>query len=430
MINFLIGKAVAKPQVLNRSKLVGRSRRVSLLLSAGLLSLGAQLGLAADRPFSDCVQDLQAKARQQNIASWVVDKELSQVEYLPKVIELDRRQPEFTATFYSYYQRRVSDTRINKGKQLLVQHADLLRRLTRDYGVPAPYLLAFWGLETNFGSYLGNMNVLNSLATLACDPRRSKFFTSELMAALKILETRVVTREQMVGSWAGAMGNMQFMPSNYRRFALDADQDGRADLWGSVPDALTSAAYFLQKLGWESELRWGREVLLPQGFDYAKARRDFKQPLSYWVAQGVTDIHGNRLPALDIPAAVIVPAGAAGPAFLAYKNFNVIMRWNHSEFYALAVGRLADRIRGMPELFQPPAVAEPMRIDQVKQMQQQLQSLGFDPGKPDGIMGSKTREAIRDFQQSEQLIADAYPGPELMALVQRRFNATLEEAQQ
>ncbi len=362
-----------------------------------------------ERSFAECVVDLQQQARTNNIADWVVEKELAAVQYVPRVIELDRKQPEFSETFYNYLYRRVNDFRVDKGRLLLQEHRPFLLQLTREYGVPPQYIVAFWGLETNFGAYLGKMNVLDSLATLACDPRRSEFFTQELMEALRILQSKVVTREQMLGSWAGAMGNMQFMPSAYRRYAVDADGDGRADLWGSLEDAFTSAAYFLQQLGWQRELRWGREILLPANFDYGLAGGDHEQPLSSWRKLGLTDVNGNLLPALDLPASVIIPAGHTGPAFVAYENFDVIMKWNRSEFYALAVGHLADRIQGGKPLKQPPPNAERLTIETVKTLQEQLMALGYPSGEPDGILGSRTKRAIRQFQQERGLVADGYP---------------------
>jgi membrane-bound lytic murein transglycosylase B len=264
------------------------------------------------------------------------------------------------------------------------------------------------------------MPVPDSLATLACDPRRSTFFTSELMEALRIVDAGDVSAERMVGSWAGAMGHVQFMPSIFQRYALDADEDGRRDLWESIPDAMASAGNFLRSAGWERGLRWGREVQLPEGFDYGLAGRDRARPLTEWVDLGVEDAYGQPMPHLDLPAAVLVPSGHAGPAFLVYDNFGVIMRWNRSEFYALSVGRLADEIAGSGPLRRPPP-ADAMRVsrDQVRQLQSDLASLGFDVGEPDGIVGPATRRALSRFQQQRDLVADGHLDAELLDAVRQ-----------
>jgi membrane-bound lytic murein transglycosylase B len=222
----------------------------------------------------------------------------------------------------------------------------------------------------------------------------------------------------MLGSWAGAMGHVQFMPSVFQRYALDADDDGRRDLWGSIPDALASAANFLRGIGWEPGLRWGREARLPESFEYGLAGRDQPQPLSAWVALGVTDAYGRPLPRLDLPAALLVPSGHAGPAFLAYDNFDVIMRWNRSEYYALSVGRLADEIAGSDPLRRPPP-ADTLQIsrDQVHQLQADLGALGYDAGEPDGIFGPASRSALSRFQRQRGLVADGHLDAEVLDAV-------------
>ncbi|MEE2732906.1 MAG: lytic murein transglycosylase [Pseudomonadota bacterium] len=364
--------------------------------------------------FSQCVAQLQQRALAEAIDPRVVETQLGAVSYVARVIELDRRQPEFTETFHNYLGQRVNQQRIETGRRLLKQHYDLLMPLTHQYGIPPQYLVAFWGLETNFGSYLGKMNVLDSLTTLACDPRRSEFFTQELMEALRLVEAGVADHGTMLGSWAGAMGNMQFMPSAYRRFALDADGDNKADLWNSLPDAFTSAAHFLNQLGWERNLRWGREVRLPPGFDYALAGRDVHKPLSGWRRLGITDVAGNRLPDLPLTASVIVPSGHRGPAFVVYRNFDVIMGWNRSEYYALAVGHLADRINGGGELSVTPPNDERLTLATVQWVQGGLAQAGYDVGPVDGIFGTRTKRALRDLQKSRGWVADGYLSDETL----------------
>ena len=380
-----------------------------MALAAFVLSAAAGGSRADDGEFTACVARLQTAARAEGISERVVNEVLGTVTRQDRVLELDRKQPEFTLPFTEYYNRRVTPERVARGRKLLAEHAAMLRGIERDFGVPAPYLVAFWGLETNFGAYFGDTPVPASLTTLACDARRSGFFTAELMHALRIIDAGDISAERMKGSWAGAMGHMQFMPSIFQRYAVDADGDGRRDLWGSLHDAMASAANFLQASGWERGLRWGREVRLPRGFDYALAGRDQKRPLSDWVKLGVTDAAGRALPSLDLPAAVLVPSGHGGPAFLTYRNFEVIMRWNRSEFYALSVGRLADEIAGAGPLARPPP-ADAIRIsrDRVLQLQGDLAALGYDVGTPDGIVGPATRRAVSRFQQERNMVADGH----------------------
>ncbi|MFN2361672.1 MAG: lytic transglycosylase domain-containing protein, partial [Marinobacter sp.] len=222
----------------------------------------------ASESFPQCIERLESQAISAGVSSQTATEVLAGAEYLEQVIELDRRQPEFTTTFADYLNRRVNEQRVSKGRELLKEHRELLDRVTRETGVPAPYLLAFWGLETNFGAYFGKMPVPSSLATLACDQRRSEFFTEQLIAALQIIDEGSISPEQMEGSWAGAMGHVQFMPTVFLRHAVDGDGDGKRDLWNSLPDAMMSAGNFLEDMDWDGDYRWGREVLLPDNFDY------------------------------------------------------------------------------------------------------------------------------------------------------------------
>ncbi len=384
----------------------------SLLALAAMQPLQAQENSSGD--FQACVAGLKDKALQAGISPQTADEVLSGVTFLDRVIELDRRQPEFTTTFADYLGKRVNEARISKGRELLREHQDLLDRVTRATGVPAPYLVAFWGLETNFGSYFGKMPVPSSLATLACDPRRSTFFTEQLMAALQIIDEGSIAADQMEGSWAGAMGHVQFMPTVFLKHAVDADGDGRRDLWNSLPDAMMSAGRFLESMGWDGDYRWGREVILPAGFDYSKADGR-RLPLEDWREMGITDAFGNPLAREPIDAELVVPAGHRGPAFLAYHNFDVIMGWNRSEFYAIAVGHLADRVAGGGGLHTPPPEDLPaLSRDQIIRLQKTLNDQGYDSGKADGIMGSATRSAIRAYQQDQQMVADGYPSGKLL----------------
>lgn len=378
--------------------------------SAALLSL---ISLIPFQTFADdfsvCVIELQAKARAEGLSEATVTETVANLKFVPRVIELDQQQPEFSTTFENYFSKRVTEWRVEEGRKLYQQHKALLMRLTKEYGIPPQYLLAFWGLETNFGSYKGKMPVLDSLATLACDPRRSTYFTGELMQALKLKEQYQFNAQDMVGSWAGAMGHTQFMPSAYARYAVDGDGDGKADLWNSTADALTSAANFLMHLGWEKEQRWGREVKLPTSFDYSQLGKSQAQTLTEWAKMGVTLANGRPLSTPSMTAALYAPAGHLGPKFLGYANFDVIMRWNRSEFYAIAVGHLADRINGGMSLVVSPPKQPRLSRDSVKALQNQLNVQGFDVGEPDGVLGSRSRQGIQAFQRSKGLIADGFP---------------------
>lgn len=395
------------------------------LLLAALLT-GAAQGRAAEAPpvsaaadpaaFAACLADIGTRARAAGVSDATVDQVLAAIEYQPRVIELDRRQPEFTQTFADYYARRVTQGRVDRGRELLARHRPLLERVQRETGVPPHYIVAFWGLETNFGSYFGRMSVPDSLATLACDDRRSGFFTEQLVAALRIIDAGDIEAERMEGSWAGAMGHMQFMPTTFLRHAVDADGDGRRDLWGSLEDAFGSAGHFLAGIGWEPGWRWGREVLLPKTFDFSLAGRDRRRSLADWARLGVTDVDGRPLPALDVEGAVLVPHGSEGPAFVVYDNFDVILRWNRSEYYGIAVGRLADRIAGAGRLARPPE-ATGLRLSRelVMALQEALTARGHDAGGADGIFGPGTRAALRAWQEDAGQVPDGFPDAEVFS---------------
>ena len=393
----------------NRSETGSGRTAVAIILLLACLQPGAADAQEPDA-FMQCVEQLGQKAIQAGVSEQTATQVTAGVRYSERVIELDRRQPEFTTTFADYLNRRVNKQRIQQGRELLQTHRELLSRVTQATGVPAPYLVAFWGLETNFGTYFGKMSVPDSLATLACDPRRSDFFTKQWVAALQIIDEGAISAEQMEGSWAGAMGHVQFMPTVFLQHAVDADGDGRRDLWNSLADAMMSAGRFLESMGWNGDYRWGREVLLPDNFDY-RLSDGRRLPLDKWRELGISDAFGRPLAREDIRASLIVPSGHRGPAFLVYQNFGVIMGWNRSEFYALAVGHLADRIAGAGGLqVPPPEDATALSRQQILDLQQALESRGFDPGPVDGILGSGTRSAIREFQKANNLVADGYPG--------------------
>ena len=394
------------------------NKRLLVLLVA---VLWPQWLLAQDVIFSKCIAGLQDRARDEGLSAWVVDEVLPDLKRQMRVIELDRSQPEFRQTFANYLNRRLTPQRIGRGRELRNQLQTYLSKLTTEYGVPGHYLLAFWGLETNYGSYLGKMPILDSLATLACDERRSNYFSSELMTALRLLQRESLSPEQMRGSWAGAMGHTQFMPSAYSNYAVDGDKDGKVNLWRSEKDALASGANFLQHLGWQTGERWGREVFLPKGFAYEKTGLGNKQAMNYWRGLGVTLANGGALPDVAIQGSILVPAGHAGPAFLVYQNFHVIMRWNRSESYALSVGLLADRISGAGSLVYPSLAKEaPLSRRAIESMQEVLNQLGFEAGEADGVLGPATRSALRAFENSTGFIADGYPDSEILSVLEAK----------
>ena len=406
-------------------------RRLAAGVLAGLLAAWPAIALApasafAAAPagsradFATWLADLRIEAQDRGISEATLEAAFAGLEPIARVIELDRRQPEFTRTFWSYLERRVTPQRIERGAELLARHGALLARVQARYGVPPRFLVAFWALESNFGDHTGNYPVIGSLATLAYDERRAAFFRAELLNALAILDTGHTTAQAMQGSWAGAMGQPQFMPSTFARFAVDFDGDGRRDIWQSLPDVFASSANFLKNIGWDGERTWGREVRLPAGFDWDLAGLDRPKPLSVWQGLGVRRADGRNLPGVDISGSIILPAGHKGPAFLVYRNFHAILGWNRSLLYAISVGHLADRIAGMgPLRAARPAEERALSRDEVEEMQARLLALGFDPGTPDGVVGTRTRAALRAFQHAAELPADGYPDIELLETLRR-----------
>lgn len=376
----------------------------------------AEPASARTETFTACLNRLQDAARVADIPENVTTRVFADIEHLDRVVASDRSQPEFVTTFTEYYATRVSDQRIKRGRELLKRHRRLLDQVKDRTGVPPAYLLALWGLETNFGGYFGTLSIPSALATLACDSRRSEFFRAQLIATLKIITAGDMTAEQLIGSWAGAIGHMQFMPTTFLDHAVDNDNDGRRNLMTKT-DALASGGAYLQSLGWQTGYRWGREVQLPATFDYALAGSDQWRPLREWRAQGVRDAFGNVLGNAEIDAAVILPAGHTGPAFIVYSNYKRILEWNRSHFYALSVGRLADRIAGAAPLQTPlpPVATIKLSSDQIKKLQTRLNELGYPAGKPDGVFGSGTSKAVRLAQVKLGLRADGYPNDLLYA---------------
>ena len=384
-----------------------------------LLAALATFPVHAQSGFDSWLAAFRQDAGAQGISAATLDAALSGIAPLERVVELDRRQPEFLQTFADYLERRVTANPVARGQALLQEHAALFDAVERQYGVSRTVLMAFWGLETNYGATLGSFNIPASLATLAYDGRRSEFFRSQLLDALRIVDAGHVAAADMNGSWAGAMGHMQFMPSTFRAYAVDGDGDGRIDLWQSLPDALHSAANYLQRAGWRADEPVALEVRLPQGFDWRKARVAHRLPVAAWTALGVQAADGTALPAVAGKAAIVLPQGWQGPAFMVFDNFDVVMQWNRSLSYALTVAQLARQVAGGGSLAAQAGEAGALSTAQLQAMQQALNEMGFDAGTADGLPGPRTQSAVRRYQVMHELPADGYPAPSVLAHIER-----------
>ena len=394
--------------------------RVFFLFTASLVLFLPVLAMArvppppSDAEFQAWLSGFKKSAEKQGLAASDLDRLLANVRYIPRVIELDRRQPEFSLTFWQYLGKTISNKRIDRGRKLLKKHAELLSRVEGKYGVQPRFLVAFWGLESNFGDYTGTFPLIDSLATLSYDKRRRKFFSAQLIAALQIIAAGDISAN-VKASWAGAMGNTQFIPTTYRAHAIDFDGDGRRDLWKSLPDVFASSARFLARSGWDSARTWGREVSLPSNLDFSLTGLDKRKKLKQWSALGVKSAKGGPLPQVDIEASLVLPAGAKGPAFLVYKNFRTTMVWNRSIFYALAVGLLSDRLAGKDGLVaRKPAGDKALSRSEAIEIQQLLTGAGFDAGGADGIIGRGTRKAIKAYQKANNLPPDGFADAQLL----------------
>jgi membrane-bound lytic murein transglycosylase B len=390
-----------------------KSTRVFLIILSLLAPTFVQ---AQEQSFADFLIGLRVEARNLGISEDTINAAFSKVEEpLPRILELDRSQPEFVQTFAGYMRNRMSQARINRGQALLVEHKDLFSRIQAEYDIQPHYLASFWALESNFGDFTGGFSVINALATLAYDPRRRDMFRRELLTSLQIIEDGHIAVDQMLGSWAGAMGQCQFMPSTFYTYARDGDGDGRIDIWNSIPDVFASAANFLSQSGWKGDERWGREVTLPTGFDFTQTGTSVRKSVTDWGRLGVTRIDGASLGASDIEGSIVLPAGAKGPVFLAYNNFRTTMVWNRSAYYAISVGHLADRfVGGGPIINMPSDEERPLTRNEVIELQEILNGQGIDVGAADGILGSGTRAGVRAYQLQAGLPTDGYANFELL----------------
>ncbi len=323
-------------------KLLLRLTAFTLIAGYGVLPSFAR---ASTTDFNTWLSEFRTKAFEQGISESTVNSALIDLTPIARVIELDRKQPESTITFDTYKDRIVNQTRIKRGRQMYAAHRVQLDATGKKFGVQPQYIVALWGIETNYGSNTGGFDVIQSLATLAWDGRRSSFFSKELIDALKIIDQGHVARGDMKGSWAGALGQNQFMPSSFHNFAIDGDGDGRKDIWGSLDDVFASSANYLSRSGWKEDEKWGREVKLPSGFDAAFADLKVQKTLGQWKELGVTLPNGNAIPVVDgMKASIVAPDGLEGQTYLVYNNYRTIMKWNRSLYFATSVGLLADAI--------------------------------------------------------------------------------------
>lgn len=396
--------------------------RIMQLLTRLIITLFAfQPALAAANPPLDtCLAGLRAKASVKGISHAAYDQYTrGLVADMDVIAKLDY-QPEFRTPIWDYLASLVDDERVNDGKLQLDEWHDTLERITSTYGVDAETVVAVWGVESNFGRNFGSRPLLTSLATLSCFGRRQSYFRGEFFTTLKILEEGHIEPEKLVGSWAGAFGHTQFMPSTFMRVAVDFDGDGRRDLVSSIPDALASTANYLKLSGWRAGQTWGYEVHLPSGFDVSRTGRRNKRTISDWAAQGITRIDGSPLSEPSLSAGILLPAGVDGPAFLVTRNFDAIYAYNAAESYALAIAHLSDRLRGLGGFVTPWPTDDPgVSRAERHEIQTLLLEHGYDIGEADGIIGTKTREAIMAIQPQLELAPDGHAGHKLLEALRR-----------
>ena len=366
-----------------------------------LLLLAPALAAQADPAFERCLANLKPAAAQQGVDAATFERHTAGLEPDRSVLELLDAQPEFTTDIWDYLAGLVDEERVADGKAMLEEHRELLARVSAQYGVDPATVVAIWGVESDYGRIFGKRPLLQSLATLSCEGRRQSFFRGEFFATLKLLQAGDIQAEGLTGSWAGAFGHTQFIPSTYARIAVDFDGDGRRDLVGSIPDALASTANYLRRANWRTGQPWGYEVKLPAGFDASLAGRTNRRPLSDWLARGVARIDGGRI---DLPgdtrSAVLLPAGRNGPAFLVFRNYDAIYSYNAAESYALAIALLSDRLRGGEGLVASWPTDDPgLSRAERRELQTLLLERGHDIGEVDGLIGTNTRRAIRKEQQ-------------------------------
>jgi lytic murein transglycosylase len=399
--------------MMRRIPIMGVVAAVLLWFTASAQAQGGRCHGGAS--FEQWLTAFKQEAVAQGIARSTVESALAGAAFDQSIVNQDRGQGVFQQSFLQFAGRMADGYRLQSGAAKIRSHAALLARIEQQFGVPAPPVLAFWGLETDFGANNGNLPVLRSLATLAYDCRRPQMFREELLNALRVIERGDLVPAQMVGAWAGEIGQTQFSPTAYFRYAVDFDGDGRRDLIRSVPDVLASSANLLANNGWRRGEPWLQEVRVPASLPWDQADLAIKHPRSQWARWGVTLADGRALPADSLPASLLLPMGRLGPAFLAYQNFHAFLEWNQSLVYATTAAYLATRIAGAPRVSPGSGTPAALSAGQIAELQRQLTRQGHDIGKVDGKLGLATRAGVKKAQQKLGLPADSYPTPELIA---------------
>ena len=388
-------------------------------VAALLMLVGADAAQAAapcrtSGPFPQWLAGLEREAMAQGISQQTITEAAPYLTYDQRIVNIDRGQRVFSQTFLEFSDRMAAAYRIQRGQALIKKYQPVFSRIEARYGMPAPVIVAFWGLESDFGANMGNYRSLPSLVSLAYDCRRADRFRPQLLDALRLIQRGDLAPAEMIGSWAGELGQTQMMPSEYYKYAVDEDGGGKRDLLHSAPDVLASTANYLLGLGWKRGEPWLTEVRVPANLPWQQADLDIQLPRAKWAGYGVTLADGRRLPADDLPASLLLPMGRLGPAFLVYANFQVYLQWNNSLVYSATAAYLATRIAGAPPLHRgnpPPALP----FADVKALQAMLAHSGYDVGAIDGFLGLKTRQAVKAMQQKYGLPADSYPTAELLA---------------
>ncbi|NWH09084.1 MAG: lytic murein transglycosylase [Alphaproteobacteria bacterium] len=378
----------------------------------------------ASQSFEAWVRSFRTEALAAGIRPDIFDKAFKGIAPNPDVMALNENQPEFVKPIWDYLDSAVSAKRVGDGEENFAANRAALMTAAKRSGVPPEIIVAIWGLESSYGRIMGDFNVIEALATLAYSGPRTDYGRAQLLAALKILNEGDIAPSRMLGSWAGAVGHTQFAPTSYLTFAVDGDGDGLRNLWDSLPDVFASTGHYLAQNGWAPNEPWGFEVTLPKGFDYAAADALITKPVSEWVELGVRRMGGGKLTVrgvhLGMEAAIIVPGGHKGPAFIVFRNFNAILRYNNATSYALAVGLLSDAIAGRSTVIAPwPRGERPLTLAERTELQQLLAQRGFEVGEVDGVLGKQTRAAIRAYQQTAGLVPDGFATASLLARLRK-----------
>jgi len=407
--------------------------RTSIVSAATALALGLTLAPVSPGPaqaaakttckntgsFTRWLRDFKAEAARDGIPQSAIDRALRGVTLDRSIIRSDRRQNIFSLSFLQFVKKLVSANRLRRGPKKMAQYKRVFDQVERKYGVPAPVITAFWGLESDFGSFMGKKSSIRSIATLAYDCRRPELFRPQLKAAIKIVARGDLKPRNMIGSWAGELGQTQFLPTHYLTHAVDFDGDGRRDLLKSVPDMIASTGAYLKHFGWKANQPWVQEVKLTKALDWKEADLAIRHPRSQWAEWGVRRPNGKAIKADGLRAALLLPMGRNGPAFLTYDNFDIYTQWNESLVYALTAAYFATRLDGAPRLSKPSPRLKTYDYKQISQLQSLLVRRGHDVGGVDGKMGAKTRAAIKKEQLRLGLPADSYPSAQLFQKLRR-----------